>query len=101
MRRTEGYTVAEAAKITRVPARSITFWSGPARVFVPEVAHGRRGRGNPKLFSRSDLVRLRVIYWLTQRGIPLATVRALIRRGREPGREHWFNLEYPAAHAVV
>lgn len=80
------FTVREAARLARVPARSVNFWSGPAKVFVPEVAYG--GRGSRKLFSERDLVRLRVAYLLTQRWIPLRTVRAAIRQG---AIEEWFD----------
>jgi len=83
-----GFSVKEAARITRVPATSVNFWSGRAKVLQPEIAH--RGKGSRKLFSARNLVQIRVTYLLTQRWMPLTTVRALIKRG------HWFDLQQSA-----
>src|SRR5262245_24938332 len=98
----DGYTVQKAAKIIRVPERSITFWAGPARVLIPEIARGGRGRGNPKRFSPADFVGLRVTHELTQRWIALKTVRALMTRSRDNGRQQRLDPDYSdAARAVV
>jgi len=83
-----GFSVKEAARITGVPATSVNFWSGRAKILRPEIAY--RGKGSRKLFSARNLVQIRVTYLLTQRWIPLATVRALIKKS------YWFDLQQSA-----
>lgn len=78
-----GFSVKEAAQITRVPPSSVNFWSGRAKVLRPEVAYA--GRGSRKLFSERNLVQIRLTHLLTQRWIPLKTIRALMRK------VHWFS----------
>jgi DNA-binding transcriptional MerR regulator len=80
---TRSFSVKEAAKITRVPRSSVNFWSGRAKVLMPEVAYA--GRGSRKLFSERNLVQIRLVHLLTQRWIPLKTVRALVKK------LHWFD----------
>src|SRR6266566_5937629 len=79
-----GFSVKEAANITSVPSTSVNFWSGRAKVLTPEVAYA--GRGSRKLFSERNLVQIRLTHLLTQRWIPLKTIRALMRRQMD-----WFN----------
>jgi len=79
-----GFSVKEAAKLTSVPSTSVNFWSGRAKVLTPEVAYA--GRGSRKLFSERNLVQIRLTHLLTQRWIPLKTIRALMRRQMD-----WFN----------
>ena len=83
-----GFSVKEAAKLTSVPSTSVNFWSGRAKILTPDVANA--GRGSRKLFSERNLVQIRVTHLLTQRWIPLRTIRALMRRNLD-----WFN---PRAH---
>ena len=83
-----GFSVNEAAQITSVPSTSMNFWSGRANVLTPEVAYA--GRGSRRLFSERNLVQIRLTHLLTQRWIPLKTIRALMRRQAD-----WFN---PRAH---
>jgi MerR HTH family regulatory protein len=79
-----GFSVKEAAKLTSVPSTSVNFWSGRAKILTPDVANA--GRGSRKLFSERNLVQIRVTHLLTQRWIPLRTIRALMRRNLD-----WFN----------
>jgi DNA-binding transcriptional MerR regulator len=79
-----GFSVKEAAKLTSVPSTSVNFWSGRAKILTPDVANA--GRGSRKLFSERNLVQIRVTHLLTQRWIPLRTIRALMRRKLD-----WFN----------
>jgi hypothetical protein len=79
-----GFSVKEAAKLTSVPSTSVNFWSGRAKILTPDVANV--GRGSRKLFSERNLVQIRVTHLLTQRWIPLRTIRALMRRNLD-----WFN----------
>jgi hypothetical protein len=79
-----GFSVKEAAKLTSVPSTSVNFWSGRANILTPDVANA--GRGSRKLFSERNLVQIRVTHLLTQRWIPLRTIRALMRRNLD-----WFN----------
>ena len=79
-----GFSVKEAAKLTSVPSTSVNFWSGRAKILTPDVAYA--GRGSRKLFSERNLVQIRVTHLLTQRWIPLRTIRALMRRKLD-----WFN----------
>ena len=89
---TRGLTVQAAARVTGIPARSINFWTGPARVLRPD--HEYRGRGSAKRFSPRNLVQLRVIHLLAQRGDPLASMRALMAQAEHSRSfgDDWFGL---------
>src|SRR5713101_401150 len=93
-----GFPIGIAARATEAPQRSIHFWSGPAKVITPEVAYA--GRGSRKLFSARNFVQIRVTYLLTQRWIPLGTIRALMQaaeKARIKNRGDWFELLHPLA----
>ena len=89
------FTVREAARVAEIPARSINFWTGFARVLKPD--HAYRGRGSAKRFSLRNLVQLRVISRLAERGISLESMRALMAKAEHERSfgEDWFAL--PAA----
>ncbi len=94
-------SVNVAARATRVPERSVSFWSGPAKILTPEVRGG--GKGSRKLFSERNLVQLRVTHLLTQRWIALKTVRALMRAANREWKErriNWFQL-FPSPGAEL
>src|SRR5262249_24225012 len=83
-----GFSVKEAAGITGVPATSVNFWTGRAKILRPEIAY--RGKGSRKLFSAKHRGQMRVMFLLTQGWIRLDTARALIKKS------HWFALQQPA-----
>jgi MerR-like DNA binding protein len=85
-----GLPVQFVARLTGIPARSINFWTGPARVLKPDYAY--HGRGSAKRFSLRNLVQLRVIALLAERGVALASIRALIAQAEHHRGfgEDWF-----------
>ena len=72
------YTIGEVAKISGVSRRMLDNWA-TSRFLVPSIRTGH-GSGTRRLYNFSDIVAARVAKDLRKVGIPLQSLRVVIRR---------------------
>ncbi len=93
-RREEGFTVREAARRTRLPPHTVSYYGGKwgrepyGRFIKPEIADA--GQGTAKRFSRRNLVQLRVAFLLRGAGLSEEETRHLFSA---KGAEDWWDPE--------
>src|SRR5438128_9229851 len=92
----EAFTVQETSAATGVSISSLHYWSGPARVIAPEVAHAGVQR-SPKLFSPRNLVEVAVLKTLAERGVGLELWREL----QQIARAEWWDIQSSKTEALV
>jgi hypothetical protein len=91
--REEGFTVREAARRTRIPPPTVSYYGGKwgregyGRFIKPEIADA--GQGTAKLFSLRNLVQLRVAFLLRQAGLPEDGTRHLFAAKGAGGEDWW------------
>jgi hypothetical protein len=87
------FTVPEAARRTKLPAHRVSYYSGRwgregyGRLITPEIADA--GQGAAKLFSRANLVQLRVAFLLREAGLPEDDTRHLFEAKGVRGADWW------------
>ena len=82
-----GYIRKEASEITKIPARTIQFYTD--RGFVtPDVA-APTGRGTTRRYSLKNLVELSLVKELTRHGFTLNTIAEIMREMRGSLDEYW------------
>ena len=87
MATSQEFTVQEAAKIVGTTERNVRFWSGPAGIVTAEISNPQIQR-SPKLFSRRNLLELRIVTVLAQRGIGLDHIRRALTSLAEKIDQH-------------
>jgi DNA-binding transcriptional MerR regulator len=91
--REEGVTVREAARRTRMPPHTVSYYGGNwgregyGRFITPEIADA--GQGTAKLFSRRNLVQLRVAFLLREAGLSEDETRHLLSAKGAGGKDWW------------
>jgi hypothetical protein len=90
------YSVQQASAATGVTTTNIHYWTGPAHVITPEVAHPQIQR-SPKEFSVENLVELAVLKLLSERGVGLDAMRGL----QQTVRPAWRDLTTEASEILV
>jgi hypothetical protein len=81
----KGYTSEEAAAIAGITYRQLDYWDR-TRLVRPSIAEAR-GMGTRRLYSFDDLLRLRAIKRLAERGVSLQRIRRAIDSFEEVGDE--------------
>ena len=82
-----GYIRKEASEITKIPARTIQFYTD--RGFVtPDVA-APTGRGTTRRYSLKNLVELSFIKELSRHGYTLEKIEVIMREVRRSLDEYW------------
>jgi DNA-binding transcriptional MerR regulator len=83
----DGYIRKEASKITKIPARTIQYYTD--RGFVtPDVA-APTGRGTTRRYSLKNLVELSLVKELTRHGFTLNTIAGIMREMGGSLDEYW------------
>ena len=84
----QGYTAAQTAKITGVPYATLDYYER-SKFLVPSVRPASGSGRARRLYSFSDLVRLRVVRELRGQNVPLQTIRKVVTKLRSlrPPRE--------------
>jgi hypothetical protein len=73
-----GFTVHDASAATGCQESALQFWSGPGRAITPGVAVAQpKAPRLPKLFDTRNLVQIRVLTILSERGLGQEVWRAL------------------------
>ena len=91
--RGEGFTVREAARRTGMPPHRVSYYGGKwgregyGRFITPEIADA--GQGTAKLFSRRNLVQLRVAFLLREAGLSEEETRHLLSAKGVGGKDWW------------
>src|SRR5262249_52874795 len=91
--RDAGFTVREAARRTRMPPHRVRYYGGNwgregyGRFITPEIADA--GQGTAKLFSRRNLVQLRVAFLLREAGLAEDETRHLFEAKGVAGQDWW------------
>jgi hypothetical protein len=91
--REAGFTVREAARQTRMPARTVRYYSGKwgragyGRFIAPDIADA--GQGSAKLLSRRNLVQLRTVFLLRGAGLAEEETRHLFEAKGVAGQDWW------------
>ncbi|MGB9663172.1 MAG: helix-turn-helix domain-containing protein [Moorellaceae bacterium] len=88
----EGFTAGEAEKLTGVPYDRLDYWARSG--FIKPSVAGAKGKGSKRLYSFRDLVALKTAKELRHLGIPLQTLRKVVRYLRQ-----FKGLENPLAEA--
>lgn len=88
----EGFTAGEAEKLTGVPYNRLDYWARSG--FIKPSVAGAKGKGSKRLYSFRDLVALKTAKELRDLGIPLQTLRKVVRHLRQ-----FKGLENPLAEA--
>jgi len=83
----DGYIRKEASKITKIPARTIQFYTDRGFV-IPDVA-APTGRGTTRRYSLKNLVELSLVKELTRHGFTLNTIAEIMREMRGSLDEYW------------
>src|SRR5262249_55094398 len=78
-----GFYAGEAAQITGIPYRTIDHWARTGLI-TPTIA-GARGSGRSRLYSYTDVIALRVVRDLRDKGISTRSLRKVIEVLREQG----------------
>src|SRR2546422_820064 len=81
------FTVQETSAATGVTVSTLHYWTGPARVITPEIAHPGVQRA-PKLFSSQNLVQIATLKILSARGLGLDVWQAL----QQVAQPAWWDL---------
>src|SRR5215470_6846519 len=90
----EGFTVRAAAARTQVPVHRVRYYGGRwgregyGRLITPDIADA--GQGSAKLFSRRNLVQLRVAFLLREAGLSEDETRRLFS-AQGMGDEDWWD----------
>jgi len=72
-----GFTAGEAEKLTGVPYYRLDYWARSG--FIRPSIAGAEGKGSKRLYSFRDLVALRTARELRNSGVPLQTLRKVVR----------------------
>jgi DNA-binding transcriptional MerR regulator len=78
-----GYYAGEAARVTGIPYRTIDHWARTGLI-TPSISEAR-GTGRSRLYSFSDLIALRVIRELRDKGTSIQSLRKVVKRLRVAG----------------
>lgn len=94
------YTLAEAARLARVPASSIRRWTsgyeyklrGERRTSPPVVMSDRKGDSTSPVVTFADLIEVRFLHAFRKHGVDWKAIRIAAHRARELlGRHHPFS----------
>lgn len=88
----QGFTAGEAEKLTGVPYDRLDYWVRSG--FIKPSIAGAKGKGSKRLYSFRDLVALKTAKELRNLGVPLQTLRKVVRYLRQ-----FKGLENPLAEA--
>ena len=83
----DGYIRKEASEITKIPARTIQFYTDRGFV-IPDVA-APTGRGTTRRYSLKNLVELSLVKELSGHGYTLEKIKRIMRVVRKSLEEYW------------
>jgi DNA-binding transcriptional MerR regulator len=76
----EGFTSREASRISGVPFFTVDYWDR-SKFLKPSIARSAgRGKGRGRLYSYSDILRLRIARELREQHVSLQTLRHVVKR---------------------
>jgi DNA-binding transcriptional MerR regulator len=81
--REQGFYAGEAAQITGIPYRTMDHWARTGLI-TPSIS-AARGSGRSRLYSFKDLLALRVVRDLREKGISVQSLRKVIELLRKTG----------------
>ena len=82
----KGYTTAQVYRITGVSVRKMIFWDNEGLVKPNSLLD--RGKGKRRLYNLQDILCLKVVNALRERGVSLKKIKESVKRMEDTGLDH-------------